>query len=81
MCVGFLSRRRSLSWIHSVITVLIWFLLLILGIEVGGNRSIIEGLGTIGFEALVMTVLFVVGSCVFAWILWYLLYKRKSGEA
>lgn len=80
MCIGFLLRRKSLSWIHSVITVLIWMLLFILGIEVGGNRSIIEGLGTIGLEALVMTIAFVAGSCVFAWGLWYILYKRKGGK-
>ena len=81
MCIGYLLRRKSLSWVHGFITVLIWLLLFILGIEVGGNRRIIEGLGTIGFEALVMTVAFVIGSCVFAWILWYILYKRKGGKA
>jgi uncharacterized membrane protein YbjE (DUF340 family) len=80
MCIGYLLRRKSLSWIQEFITVLIWLLLFILGIEVGGNRRIIDGLGTIGFEALIMTVSFVVGSCVFAWMLWYILYKRKEGK-
>lgn len=81
MLLGFLLRRQDLSWIHRVITFLIWILLFILGIEVGGNQRIIEGLGTIGLEALVMTVAFVTGSCVFAWALWYVLYKRKGGKA
>lgn len=79
MLVGFLLRRKNLSWIHKAITVLIWLLLFILGIEVGSNRSIIEGLGTLGLEALVMSVAFVAGSCSFAWMLWRLTVKRRKG--
>ena len=36
MLLGYLLRKRSLHKIHTVITVLIWALLFILGIEVGG---------------------------------------------
>ena len=35
MLLGYLLRKRNLSGIHKVITVLIWLLLFILGIEVG----------------------------------------------
>lgn len=80
MLVGFLFRRQDFSLIHRVITFLIWMLLFILGIEVGGNRRIIEGLGTIGMEALFMSVAFILGSCIFAWALWYILYKKKGGK-
>ena len=51
MLLGYLLRKRNLSKIHKVITVLIWVLLFILGIEVGGNEQIIKGLHTIGLEA------------------------------
>ena len=44
MLLGYLLRKRSLHKIHTVITVLIWALLFILGIEVGGNEQIIKGL-------------------------------------
>ena len=44
MLLGYLLRKRSLHKIHTVITVLIWVLLFILGIEVGGNEQIIKGL-------------------------------------
>ena len=43
MLLGYLLRKRSLHKIHTVITVLIWALLFILGIEVGGNEQIIKG--------------------------------------
>lgn len=39
MLLGYLLRKRSLHKIHTVITVLIWALLFILGIEVGGNEQ------------------------------------------
>lgn len=81
MAIGFLLRKKDLSWVGKVISALIWLLLLILGIEVGSNRAIIEGLGTLGVEALIMTVAFVAGSCTFAWLLWRLLNKKKGSKA
>ena len=51
MLLGFLLRKQRLSWIHKVITVFIWLLLFLLGIDVGSNQEIINGLHTIGLEA------------------------------
>ena len=39
MLLGFLLRKQKLSGIHKVITVLIWLLLFLLGIDVGGNQK------------------------------------------
>jgi len=75
MCIGFLLRRRQLTGIHQIITVLIWILLFLLGIEVGENRQIIEGLATLGLEALAITITAVIGSCLAAWALWKSVYK------
>ena len=47
MAIGFLLRRQEFSWINKVITSLIWVLLFLLGVEVGGNRQIVEGLATL----------------------------------
>lgn len=82
MLLGFLLRKQKLSGIHKVITVLIWLLLFLLGIDVGGNQKIINGLHTIGLEAIVITLAAVLGSVTAAWALWYvLLYKRnKEGQ-
>ena len=46
MLLCFLLRKQKLSGIHKVITVLIWLLLFLLGIDVGGNQKIINGLHT-----------------------------------
>lgn len=64
-----------------MITVLIWVLLFILGIEVGGNEQIIKGLHTIGLEAVILTIGGTLGSVIAAWTLWRALYKRKGGQA
>ena len=72
MLIGFLLRRQEFSWIGKVITLLIWALLFLLGIE---------GLATLGVEAFVITLACVLGSCILAWGLWYLLYKKKGEKA
>lgn len=80
MLLGFLLRKQTLSGIHKVITVLIWLLLFLLGIDVGGNQEIINGLHIIGLEAIIITLAAVLGSVTAAWGLWYVLYKRNKEE-
>lgn len=84
MLLGYLLRNKRLKWIHKIITLLIWTLLFLLGIDVGGNEAIVKGLHTLGLEALIITLAAVIGSVLCAWGLWYLLYiryKRKEAEA
>ena len=79
--LGYLLRKRDLKKIHQIITLLIWLLLFILGIEVGSNEQIIKGLHTIGLEAVILTLVGTLGSVIAAWALWRALYKRKGGRA
>lgn len=78
MLLGFLLRKRNLKKIHQIITVLIWLLLFILGVEVGSNEQIIKGLHTIGLEAVILTLGGTLGSVIAAWALWKVLYRRSS---
>ena len=55
MLLGYLLRSKRLTWIHKVITLLIWLLLFLLGIDVGGNEAIVKGLHAIGLEAFIIT--------------------------
>lgn len=80
MLVGYLFRSFRLTIIHKIITVLIWALLLLLGIEVGGNNKIVSGLHTIGVEALMITLAATLGSVIAAWVLWLILFKGEKGE-
>lgn len=80
MLIGYLLRSKRLTWIHKIITFLIWLLLFLLGIDVGGNKAIMNGLHTLGLEALIITLAAVIGSTLLAWGLWYLLYIRNRNK-
>ena len=81
MLLGYLLRKRDLKKIHQIITLLIWLLLFILGIEVGSNEQIVKGLHTIGLEAVILTLGGTLGSIIAAWALWRALYNKKGGRA
>ncbi|MEG1838963.1 MAG: LysO family transporter [Bacteroidaceae bacterium] len=79
--IGYLLRKRELIHLPKLISVLIWILLFLLGIEVGNNEAIIKGLHTIGLEAFIITLAGVAGSILTSWTLWVILYKRKKKGA
>lgn len=81
VAIGYMVRRRNTSIIHRLITGLIWVLLFLLGTEVGSNQTIIEGLHTIGLEALLLTIAGVIGSSLASWGLWVYICRgnQKKG--
>lgn len=79
MLAGYVLRRKRLALIQPAITVLIWALLYLLGVEVGGNEAIINSLHTLGMEAAVMTLGSTLGSVTAALLLWKALaHGRKA---
>ncbi len=78
IAVGFLLRNRNTSRLSSVTTVLIWLLLFLLGIEVGGNPRIVSGMQTLGVEALVLTIGGGIGTVAFSWLLWGYIYNKEK---
>lgn len=72
---GYLLRNKRMGFLPKVITVLIWVLLFLLGIEVGNNPRIINGIQTLGLEAVVLTLAGSAGSILFAWALWKIVIK------
>lgn len=79
IAAGFLLRRHRLGAVHRVITVLIWLLLFLLGVEVGGNERIVRGLHTLGLEALAIATAATLGSVLAAWRLWRWANRGKEG--
>lgn len=77
--LGFLLRKKEFRNISKIITLLIWILLFILGLEVGGNPQIISGLTNIGIEALIITVAAVLGSAIAALVLWKRINNKQKG--
>ena len=78
MLVGYLFRNKKLSWIQSLITLFIWLLLFLLGVDVGGNQNIINNLHTLGLEAFYITIAAVLGSAICAWSLWHFINKNNK---
>ena len=76
--VGYLFRKRNLSFISKLITVLIWILLFVLGLEVGSNPQIVSNLGKLGLDALIITVGALLGSIILAALLWKFVNKKKA---
>lgn len=77
---GYLLRNKKMSFIGRVITALIWVLLFLLGIEVGANPRIINGLQTLGLEAIVLMIAGSLGSAIFAWALWRYVCRKEAGN-
>lgn len=79
IAVGFLLRKRQLRLVPHAVTVLIWLLLFLLGIEVGSNPQVINGITSLGLEALWLSVAGIAGTLVFAWALWKWVSAKKKG--
>lgn len=62
-----------------VVTVCVWLLLFLLGFGVGGDAYTMNRLGTLGVEALVLTLGGVLGSVSAACLFERLLRRRRKG--
>ena len=80
MAVGFLLRKRQLRIVPHLVTVLIWLLLFFLGVEVGENPQVINGISRLGLEALWLSLAGIVGTVLFSWGLWKWVNSKKGGK-
>ena len=80
IAVGYLLRKRNIRFISRIITVLIWLLLFLLGIEVGSNPRIVMGMQTLGIEALLLTIGGAVGTILCAWLLWIYVSRKEASK-
>lgn len=79
---GWLLRGHRIQVIRRTITPLIWLLLFLLGVEVGGNERIIRSLHTLGLEALMISAGATLGSVWAAWGLWKAVsnHRKEAGH-
>lgn len=78
--LGYWLRERKLKFVAPLITVAIWFLLFLLGLQVGNDPNIMDNLDTIGWEALLLTVGGVLGSVVCAWGVYRFLFSGQRNK-
>ena len=80
IAVGYMLRNKNTRIVSRIITVLIWLLLFLLGIEVGSNPRIVGGMQTLGIEALLLTIGGALGTTLFSWLLWKYVSRKEAGK-
>ncbi len=75
----FLRTRKRLAAINDkFITYAIYLLLLLLGISIGSNKTIVANLPVLGVKALIVTIGAMVGSILLALLTYKLFFKNRS---
>ena len=75
----FLRKRKRLAAINDkFITYAIYLLLLLLGISIGSNKTIVANLPVLGVKALVVTIGAMVGSILLALLTYNIFFKNRS---
>lgn len=75
--VGYMLRSWPQAWIGKLLTISIWLMLFIIGIEVGGNEVLVESLGKLGAEALLITLLTTISCGVGSLQLWRCIQPKE----
>lgn len=78
--VGRLLRRWPQPWVSGLLTYIIWVMLFCIGIEVGGNETLMKSLGRLGFESLVATFLIVLTCAVGVNWFWRTYLSKKDNS-
>ena len=79
LAAGFFLLFRRMAWVAKVVTALVWLLLLLIGVEVGGNGMIIGNLHRLGLNALIIATLATAVSVAASVLLWRNI-KSKTGD-
>lgn len=74
-----IHRKDHLVKINDqLITMAIYVLLFLLGISVGLNKIIVQNIGTLGFQALIITTGAITGSVLISWMVYKVFFKEKQ---
>jgi len=80
IAIGWCFRRRKIPFLGRVTNMLIWVLLFLLGVEVGGDERIVNGIASLGVEAMAVAVAGVAGCALPALLLWRWARRGKEGK-
>ena len=79
---GIITGRLLSSWrlvfVSRMITVIIWLLLFLLGLEVGSDPTVVGGMATLGRTAFVIFACSVAGSICMSGLLWRCVRRRDA---
>ncbi len=76
---GYFARKLpQTKHVGSVISPIIMLLLFFLGVSVGANEQVVTNFGTIGLDALAITLGATAGSVLCAWLVHSTFFRRKG---
>ena len=76
--IGYILRNiRAISKINIYI---IFLLLFVMGLSVGSNPQVIQGLGTLGLLGIAISVVSIAGSVFLSWIVYRHLFKKEDDQ-
>lgn len=76
-----LRNIRAIPALVSKINIYIIFLLLfVMGLSVGSNPQVIQGLGTLGLLGIAISVVSIAGSVFLSWIVYRHLFKKEDDQ-
>ena len=80
--IGYILRNiRAIPALVSKINIYIIFLLLfVMGLSVGSNTQVIQGLGTLGLLGIAISVVSIAGSVFLSWIVYRHLFKKEDDQ-
>lgn len=79
--IGYLLRNlRVLRHINSTITFTICLMLFTLGLSVGTNHELVANLWNFGAQALLISLVSMIGSMIGAWILYKYVFSKSNED-
>ena len=75
---GYLLRRHPVRCIERITGWTVWLLLFLMGEEVGGNPEVLQGMGRIGADALVLTACTAMACTSLSGLCWKMLRRKRS---
>lgn len=78
--LGYLLRRYRMEWTVPLLMVSVWLLLFVIGLEVGSNPLLRNGLPRFGLQALLCALLCTAGCCLPAAFLWRHTRPEDTGQ-
>ncbi len=76
----FIKSPKAPTLFSKALNVIIYILLLVMGISVGGNEQIVSNLSTIGLKALIITAGAMLGSCICAMLIFKKFFNQAGGD-
>lgn len=76
--IGFILRRWPQAWVGQLLTLSVWLMLFVIGIEVGGNETLVNSLALLGVESLLLTLITTL--CCSLGALWLWLSTQHPAE-